>query len=90
METFKKEDSFRVMQKAAKTCYNFIIDIVINKKILVIDLDPQGNATTGFGIANDTNEKTIYDVLNGNCNFEDSIKESFEYGATRKPKISKN
>ena len=24
METFKKEDSFRVMQKAAKNCFNFI------------------------------------------------------------------
>ena len=45
-----------------------------NKKVLVIDLDPQGNATTGFGIVNDTNEKTIYDVLNGNCNFKESIK----------------
>ena len=32
METFKKEDSFRVMQKAAKTCFNFIIDIVSNQK----------------------------------------------------------
>jgi len=45
-----------------------------NKKILVIDLDPQGNATTGFGISNNENQKTIYDVLNGNCNFEESIK----------------
>ncbi len=45
-----------------------------NKKILVIDLDPQGNATTGFGISNNENQKTIYDVLNGNCKFEESIK----------------
>ena len=45
-----------------------------NKKVLVIDLDPQGNATTGFGISNNENEKTIYDVLNGNCNFTESIK----------------
>ena len=44
------------------------------KKILVIDLDPQGNATTGFGLANSGNSKTIYDVLNGNCSFEESIK----------------
>jgi len=43
------------------------------KKILIIDLDPQGNATTGFGLSNRENNKTIYDVLNGNCNFEDAI-----------------
>ncbi len=47
-----------------------------NKKVLVIDLDPQGNATTGFGISNGENEETVYDVLNGNCNFEDSIKDT--------------
>ena len=43
------------------------------KKILIIDLDPQGNATTGFGLSNSENTKTVYDVLNGNCNFEDAI-----------------
>ena len=36
------------------------------KKVLVIDLDPQGNATTGFGLSNSTNDKSIYDVLNQN------------------------
>ncbi len=47
-----------------------------NKKVLVIDLDPQGNATTGFGITPEDRGNTIYDVLNGNCNFEQSIKDT--------------
>ena len=46
------------------------------KKVLVIDLDPQGNATTGFGMSNDDGAQTIYNVLNGSLSFEDAIKET--------------
>ena len=34
-------------------------------KVLVIDMDPQGNASTGFGIAADQRAHTIYDLLLG-------------------------
>ena len=47
-----------------------------NKKILVIDLDPQGNATTGFGLSNKVDGKTVYDVLNGNAAIEDTIRDT--------------
>jgi len=36
-----------------------------NKKVLVIDLDPQGNATTGLGLSNLDSKNTIYEVLIG-------------------------
>ncbi len=34
-----------------------------NKKVLIIDLDPQGNTSTGFGIAINERQKTSYEVL---------------------------
>ena len=48
-----------------------------NKKILVIDLDPQGNATTGLGLSNMENSSdTIYGVLNGTKEVFDVIKKT--------------
>ena len=50
------------------------------KKILVIDLDPQGNATTGLGLSNTaSSDSTIYSVLNGNKKINEVIQQtSFE------------
>ena len=48
-----------------------------NKKILIIDLDPQGNATTGLGLSNsESSDETIYAVLNGKKNILDVIKKT--------------
>ena len=48
-----------------------------SKKILVIDLDPQGNATTGLGLSNMENSSdTIYGVLNGTKEIGDVIKKT--------------
>ena len=47
------------------------------KKVLVIDLDPQGNATTGLGLSNTENsENTIYSVLNGNKKISEVIQKT--------------
>ncbi len=48
-----------------------------NKKILVIDLDPQGNATTGLGLSNlERSDETIYGILNGTKTISEVIKKT--------------
>ena len=50
------------------------------KKTLVIDLDPQGNATTGLGKSNNDEEKSIYNVLIGKRSAQNAIQESSVLG----------
>lgn len=44
-----------------------------NQKILLLDFDPQGNATSGFGIEIDDAENTIYNVLIEECSMDEAI-----------------
>lgn len=43
------------------------------KKTLLIDLDPQGNASTGLGLSNSDIKTDIYDVMTGNSPIESAI-----------------
>lgn len=45
----------------------------LGKKVLVIDLDPQGNTTSGFGIDKEEMENTVYELMLGECSIRESM-----------------
>jgi chromosome partitioning protein len=42
-------------------------------RVLVVDLDPQGNASTGLGIRHEAREVTVYDVLSAEADLADAV-----------------
>lgn len=47
---------------------------VMGKRVLVVDLDPQGNATSGLGVEANALETSIYEVLLGDVSLLDSTE----------------
>lgn len=45
----------------------------LGKKVLLIDADPQANATSGAGIARSNSRKTLYDALTGDASVRDMV-----------------
>ena len=50
----------------------------LEKKVLVVDIDPQGNTTSGYGIEKEELKYSVYDLIIGNCGVKDCIL-SLEY-----------
>jgi len=48
----------------------------LGQKILIIDLDPQGNASTGVGIENNERENSIYKLLIERNNLQQYVKQT--------------
>ena len=48
----------------------------LGQRVLTIDIDPQGNTTSGLGIEKEELENTIYELLIGECDLEDCIIEN--------------
>ena len=46
----------------------------MGQKVLTIDLDPQGNTTSGLGVDKDAAENTVYELLLGECEVEDCLQ----------------
>ena len=49
------------------------------KNVLVIDMDPQGNTTSGLGLEKDELENSVYDLLTGNSTLKECIHEKIHY-----------
>ena len=47
-----------------------------NKKVLAIDLDPQGNMTSGLGVNKDEAENTVYNLMLDECSISESIEKT--------------
>ena len=45
-----------------------------DKKTLIIDSDPQGNASTGFGVKYNERDKDLYSIICGKININSAIK----------------
>ena len=45
-----------------------------NKKVLLMDIDPQGNATSGVGVEKNEVENTVYDLILGEASIQDCIE----------------
>jgi chromosome partitioning protein len=62
------------------TCINLAASLVATKRrVLLVDLDPQGNATTGSGVDKLNLEHSVYDVLTGEANLAEAMQFS-EHG----------
>ena len=48
----------------------------LGQKVLALDMDPQGNMTSGLGVDKDEAEKTVYDLIIGNVGIEECIYEN--------------
>lgn len=56
------------------SCVNLAAQIANKgKKVLLIDMDPQGNATSGLGISKAKIRKTVYEVIIGQCDIKDAM-----------------
>ena len=56
------------------TCVNLAASLVATKKrVLLVDMDPQGNATMGSGIDKNDLDHSIYDVLTGGCSVDEAL-----------------
>ena len=75
----KKVSIFNIKGGVAKTTSTANLGACLSqqgKKVLLVDIDPQGNATSGVGIMKQTLENTVYELFIGECTFSECLTDS--------------
>lgn len=52
----------------------------LGKKVLVVDIDPQGNTTSGLGLDKTSLENTVYELIIDECSFQECVAKSVVEG----------
>src|SRR5512145_645511 len=56
------------------TAVNLGASLALERRtVLLVDVDPQGNSTTGFGIDRQSLTSSLYDALSGNVGLADAV-----------------
>lgn len=59
------------------TCINLASYLsALGKKVLVVDMDPQGNATSGLGITKNQKILTLYDAIDGDKDINEVVRKT--------------
>jgi len=57
------------------SCVNMAANLAeLGKRVLIVDVDPQGNASTGVGIQKGSATKTVYDVICEECDISEAVQ----------------
>lgn len=59
------------------TCVNLAAGVALEgRRVLLVDMDPQGNATSGLGLDPRSLQKNIYNCLINKCNIDEIVKKT--------------
>lgn len=59
------------------TAINLAASLALSgEKILLLDMDPQGNSSSGLGIVRDSVPRSLYNVMSGDCSIKDALVET--------------